>query len=69
MFHVKQKKGKEKRKMKKKLILKDRYFNLLLFLNLLGGLGYLVANIDISLIISIAIALNTVILVKFGGIK
>ena len=55
--------------MKKKLILKDRYFNLLLFLNLLGGLGYLVASIDISLIISIAMAINTIVLVKFGGIK
>lgn len=68
MFHVEQKR-KEKRKMKKKLILKDRYFNLLLFLNLLGGLGYLVASIDISLIISIAMAINTIVLVKFGGIK
>ena len=55
--------------MKKKLVLKDRYFNLLLSLNLLGGLGYLVASVDISLIISIAIVINTVILVKFGGIK
>lgn len=53
--------------MKKKLILKDRYFNLLLGLNLLGGLGYLVASADISLIISIFIAINTFILVKFGG--
>lgn len=68
MFHVKQKKGKEKRKMKKKLVLKSKYFNLLLWLNLLGGLGYLVASLDISLIISIAIAMNTVVLVKFGGI-
>ena len=55
--------------MKKKLILKDRYFNLLLFMNLLGGLGYLVANIDTALIISIFMAINTVVLVKFGGIK
>ena len=55
--------------MKKKLILKSKYFNLLLSLNLLGGLGYLIANIDISLIISIFIAINTVILAKFGGIK
>lgn len=55
--------------MKKKLILKDKYFNLLLFLNLLGGLGYLVANIDTALIISIFMAINTLILAKFGGIK
>lgn len=55
--------------MKKKLILKDRYFNLLLFLNLLGGLGYLVANVDTALIISMFITINTVVLVKFGGIK
>ena len=68
MFHVEQKK-KGKKEMKKRLILKDRYFNLLLFLNLLGGLGYLVASIDISLIISIAMAINTIVLVKFGGIK
>ena len=54
-------------KMKKKLVLKDKYFNLLLFLNVLGGLGYLVANIDISLIISIFMTINTVVLVKFGG--
>lgn len=53
--------------MKKKLVLKSKYFNLLLFLNVLGGLGYLIANIDISLIISIFMTLNTLILVKFGG--
>ena len=62
-------KKKGKKEMKKKLVLKDRYFNLLLRLNLLGGLGYLVANIDTALIISIFMAINTVVLVKFGGIK
>ena len=55
--------------MKKRLVLKDRYFNLLLFLNVLGGLGYLVASVDMALIISIFMALNTVVLVKFGGIR
>lgn len=53
--------------MKKKLILRSKYFNLLLFLNLLGGLGYLIVNVDTSLIISIFITVNTFILVKFGG--
>ena len=55
--------------MKKRLVLKDRYFNLLLGLNLLGGLGYLVGGINIALPISIVMVINTLILVKFGGIK
>lgn len=55
--------------MKKKLILKDKYFNLLLELNLLGGLGYLVGGINIALTISIVMLVNTVVLIKFGGIK
>lgn len=53
--------------MKKKLVLKSKYFNLLLFLNLLGGLGYLVSSVDMALIISIFIVINTVFLVRFGG--
>lgn len=53
--------------MKKKLVLKSKYFNLLLFLNLLGGLGYLASSVDMALIISIFMAVNTTVLVKFGG--
>lgn len=55
--------------MEKKLVLKNRYFNLLLGLNLLGVVGCLVGGINATLPMSIMIAVNTFILVKFGGIN